>query len=39
MNKINLTVLQSYAIAFNQFVQPFAFSYFLRLVPTTGIKS
>jgi len=33
MNKINSTVLQSYAITFHQFLQPFAFSYSLQLVP------
>ena len=37
MKKISSAVLQSCAITFNQFLQPFVFSYFLQLVPTTGI--
>jgi len=33
------SVLQFCAITSNPLLQPFAFSYFLQLVPTTGIKS
>ena len=39
MNKISSTILQSFAITFNQLLQPFVFCYFLQLVPTTSIKS
>jgi len=34
MNEISSIVLQSHAITFIQFLQPFAFRYFFQLVPT-----